>query len=82
MVALKASIQVLISVRVKQKIRPSKTSGKRRIIILQCVRVEQLSSIVGVVSGVLEPYREPRLVKALADEFRIPSCNAFSSTSS
>lgn len=52
-VSLEASIQVFICVRVEKEIGAGEARGIWRVVICQCVRVEELASIVGIISGIL-----------------------------
>ena len=48
------------------------------MMVLDCVCVEQLASVVRIISSVLEPYGEISLVQTLAHEFWVASYSGHS----
>ena len=49
------------------------------IVVADCMRVEQLSGVVGVVAGLLEPDGEEVVVEPAIHEFRVASYKPFQS---
>jgi hypothetical protein len=60
-------------IRVEEEIRAIETRNMRFIIIPDRVRIEQLASVIRVVSRILHPQRQPVLIIALRDELGIPA---------
>lgn len=57
--------------RIKKEIRASESSWEGRVIVADCVSIEQFSRIIGVITGLLQPNRHPSFVESLTDEFGI-----------
>ena len=70
-VSLKTSVQVFVGVWIKEEVRAIETRYERCIVSGQTMRVEELASVVGVVTGFLYPEGQPCFVEALTDELRI-----------
>lgn len=75
LIPLPCAVQVRVRVWVQEKVRASKPSGKRRIVIVDVMSVEELAGIVGIDSSVLQPYRKVSFVQAQADELGIATCS-------
>ena len=71
MVSLETGIQIFICVRVKKEVGASESLDEWRVVGTQAVGIEQFAGIVRAVPDLLEPYRKPCLVEALADKLRI-----------
>ena len=73
LVALKGCIEVFISVRNQEEVRAGPASSMRRVVVVNCLRIEQLSNVVSVVASVLEPDGKVGGIEALAGELGIAS---------
>ncbi len=72
-VALKRCIEVLIGVGIQEEVRAGPASSIRRVVVVNCLRIEQLSNVVSVVASVLEPDGKVGGIEALAGELGIAS---------
>ena len=71
LIALKAGIEVLIGVWIKEKVRSCEASRVWVVVVVNGVGIEKFPDVVGPVTNVLEPYRKVRFVQSLGDKFRI-----------
>src|SRR6186713_2778978 len=53
--------------------RSSKALDIGRMIVLDCVRIEQLASVVGIIPCLLQPHGQEVLIQTLAHELRVAS---------
>ena len=63
-VSLIDRVEILVSVGVQNKVGTIEAFGEWQIVVIYSVRVEELATVVGVVSGVLKPQRQPVFVVA------------------
>lgn len=71
LIALKAGIEVLIGVWIKEKVRSCEASRVWVVVVVNGVGIEKFPNVVCPVTNVLEPYRKVRFVQSLGDKFRI-----------
>ena len=61
-IPLPSAIEIFVRVRVQEEIRASISCWIRCTIVLNRMCIEKLASIVGIISSILEPYREILLI--------------------
>jgi hypothetical protein len=71
LIALKAGIEVLIGVWIKEKVRSCEASRVWVVVVVNGVGIEKFPNVICPVTNVLEPYRKVRFVQSLGDKFRI-----------
>ena len=71
LIALKAGIEVLIGVRIKEKVRSCEASRVGVVVVVNGVGIEKFPNVICPITNVLEPYRKVRFVQSLGDKFRI-----------
>lgn len=74
MVSLICRVQVRVCIRIEQEVRSIKSGDMGRVVIVDSVSVEELSRVIRVVPGLLQPDGKEVGIESLLDEFRITSC--------
>lgn len=74
LVPLIGCVEVAVGEGVKEEVGGGPATGVRLVVVLNCVGVEELAGVVGVVSGFLEPDGEVIGVEPLREELGIAAC--------
>ena len=72
-IALVGGVVVGVGVRVEKEVGAVEALGKRLIVGAEAVGVHELSGVIGVVAGILEPHGEPIVIESLRNELGIPA---------
>lgn len=75
LIPLPSAVKVGVGVGVKQEIRSRKASRIWGVVVVNVMSIEELASVVGIDSCILQPYREVFLIQALAHKLGITACS-------
>lgn len=76
-IPLSRDVQIRIRVGIQEKIRTRPSCWVWSVVVVDCMRIEQLAGVEGVVPCLLKPYRQVVLVESLGYEFWVASCYIF-----